>query len=78
LERCDFIFCRTISGQPRRAGDSKFKTDPVEALRCNGWFGFFSMTLPIEQDRFRERSEPSPATFFSSDRNRTYGDEHNK
>jgi hypothetical protein len=27
----------TISGQPRRAGDFKFETDPVEALRCNGW-----------------------------------------
>lgn len=30
-------FCRTISGQPRRAGDSKLEMDPVEALRCNGF-----------------------------------------
>ena len=35
----------TISGQPRRAGDSKFETDPFEALRCSGWFGFFFETM---------------------------------
>jgi hypothetical protein len=36
------LFRPSITGQPRRAGDSKFKTDPVEALRCNGWFGSFA------------------------------------
>jgi hypothetical protein len=35
------FLCPTITGQPRRAGDSKFETDLVEALRCNGWFGSF-------------------------------------
>ena len=33
------LFRPSISGQPRRAGDSKFETDPVEALRCSGWLG---------------------------------------
>jgi hypothetical protein len=36
-----FIFSRTISGQPLRAGDLKIETDPVEALRCNGFVSFF-------------------------------------
>jgi hypothetical protein len=35
------ISCRTITGQPRRAGDFKFETDVAEALRCTGWFGSF-------------------------------------
>ena len=33
------LFRPSISGQPRRAGDPKFETDTVEALRCAGWFG---------------------------------------
>ncbi|MGC4072034.1 MAG: hypothetical protein QM760_05870 [Nibricoccus sp.] len=39
------FFCPTISGQPRRAGDWKFETDPFEALRCSGWFGSFFMLI---------------------------------
>ena len=35
------LFRLTFSDQPRRAGDSKLETGPVEALRCNDWFGSF-------------------------------------
>ncbi|ATC62999.1 hypothetical protein CMV30_02925 [Nibricoccus aquaticus] len=35
----DLHFWLTITDQPRRAGDLKLETDPVEALRCSGLLG---------------------------------------
>lgn len=34
-----FIFCRSITDQPRRAGDIKFKKERVPGVGCNGWLG---------------------------------------
>jgi len=31
------FFRPTITDQPRRAGDTKLKTDPVPGVGCNGW-----------------------------------------
>jgi hypothetical protein len=43
------LFRPSISGQPRRAGDLKFETEPVEALRCSGWFGSFFKNMRAPQ-----------------------------
>jgi hypothetical protein len=42
------LFRPSISGQPRRAGDSKFETDLVPGVGCTGWFGSFFSVIVVE------------------------------
>jgi len=36
------VLCRTITGQPRRAGDFKIEEERIPGVGCNDWFGLGS------------------------------------